>query len=338
MPNFRIAPDSFSNLISSKFVNRFRNTAKAPVIGAVLLLSTLVIFSVISCGQGNPNQTPNRPPQQQLTDTALVQYKSFHSDKLGRDVQYAVQLPPSYATSQKRYPVLIFLHGLFEDAGRWNRHGADVKIDALRSEGKIGEMIIVIPSADRGLGLYTDSSDGKNLWEQAITVDLVKHIDQTYRTMPGAAHRAIGGISLGGWGALKIAFRHPEMFGAVITHCAALLPDYPPKPSTPNPRSYYGIFSQVFGEPYNKEMWDNNDPAVLAKKNAAAIKKSGLKIYFDCGTEDSFQFFNGAKALDAALTSVQIPHEFHLFPGAHGWEYTLTVVDHSFPFAWQAIK
>jgi S-formylglutathione hydrolase FrmB len=177
------------------------------------------------------------------------------------------------------------------------------------------------------------------MWEQALSIDLIKYIDTTYRTMPGPAHRAIGGISLGGYGALKMAFRHPEMYRAVIAHCAAILPDFPPKPSQPSNRpSFYTLFSAVFGEPYDKTLWDNNDPVVLAKRNAAQIKKSGLKIYFDCGTEDRFGFFNGAKTLDATLTTEQITHEFHLFPGNHGWPYTISVMDRSFPFAWQTIK
>jgi S-formylglutathione hydrolase FrmB len=126
------------------------------------------------------------------------------------------------------------------------------------------------------------------------------------------------------------------MFSAVIAHCAAILPAFPPKQD--NPRSFYGLFSAVFGDPYDKEMWADNDPVVLAQRNAVAIKKTGLKIYFDCGTEDRFGFFNGAKTLDSTLTSAQITHEFHLFPGNHGWPYTIGVMDHSFPFAWQTIK
>jgi len=318
------------------------NTAKQSVkiIQQFSVLSLLLALSIMAMAPACSRAMQNPPPPQQqpqlTSGPKIVDYKTFHSEKLGRDVKYALQLPPSYETSKKKYPVMIFLLGLFENISHWEDRGGSVAADKLRADEKIGEMIIVTVAAENGM--YTDSLDGKNLWQQALSVDLIKHIDTTYRTMPGPAHRAIGGISLGGYGALKMAYRHPELFSVVIAHCAAILPDFPPKPSQPNPRSFYGLFTAVFGEPYDKEMWDNNDPVVLAKRNAAQIKKTGLKIYFDCGTEDRFGFFNGAKTLDATLTSAQITHEYHLFPGNHGWPYTIGVMDHSFPFAWQTIK
>ena len=291
--------------------NRFR-TYFSRVLVIVVVLSIAGSLPVPSAGHQGPPQQGQQPAA-----SGLVEYKDFHSEKMGRDVRYALQLPPSYATSKKRYPVMIFLLGLFENVTHWDQRGGAAAADKLRSDGKIGEMIIVSIAAENGL--YTDSADGKAPWEQMLTYELPKYIDATYRTMPGVAHHAIGGISLGGYGALKIAFRHPDAFGVVITHCAAILPAFPPKPSQSNGRpSFYTLFASVFGDPYNQEMWDNNDPIVLAKRDAAQIKKSGIKIYFDCGTEDRFQFFNGAKTLDETLTSLQIPHEFHLFPGNHG--------------------
>jgi len=310
-------------------------TKKIQQLSVMSLFLAFAIMTVApACSRAMQNPPPQQPPQNNAAK--LVEYKTFHSDKLGRDVRYAVQLPPSYETTKKKYPVLIFMLGLFENISHWEDRGGSAAADKLRADGKIGEMIIVSVAAENGL--YTDSLDGKAPWEQAYSTELIKHIDATYRTMPGPQHRAIGGISLGGYGALKIAYRHPEMFGVVIAHCAAILPAFPPKPSQDNPRSFYGLFSSVFGDPYDKEMWADNDPVVLAQRNAAAIKKSGLKIYFDCGTEDRFGFFNGAKTLDSTLTSAQITHEYHLFPGNHGWPYTVGVMDHSFPFAWQTIK
>ena len=74
------------------------------------------------------------------------------------------------------------------------------------------------------------------------------------------------------------------------------------------------LLAKVFGNPIDRKFWDLNSPFVLARKNAAALMK--MKIYFDCGTEDSYGFYRGASELHQTLDSLKIPHEFHLYPGA----------------------
>src|SRR5690242_7995138 len=94
-----------------------------------------------------------------------VDYKTFDSKLLQRQMGYGIYLPPSYKTSPaKKYPVLYFLHGLFEDATRWSsRGGTDQMMDRMIADGKIGEFIVAIPNG--GESFYVNTRDGKEKWE-----------------------------------------------------------------------------------------------------------------------------------------------------------------------------
>jgi S-formylglutathione hydrolase FrmB len=92
------------------------------------------------------------------------------------------------------------------------------------------------------------------------------------------------------------------------------------------------LLAKVFGNPIDRQFWDLNSPFVLARKNAAALLK--MKIYFDCGTEDSYGFYRGASELHQTLDSLKIAHEFHLYPGGHSVRYLLVHREASFVFHW----
>ena len=144
------------------------------------------------------------------------------------------------------------------------------------------------------------------------------YIEKRYRVAPGRRNRAISGISMGGYGALHLAFRHPELFSAVSAHSAALidkLPNFLGARSSQSPRSR--VLGGVFGDPPDPAFWERNSPIALARKANLA----NLQIYFDCGDQDDFGFESGATALDKVLTSRRIPHEFHIYPGRHDAAY-----------------
>jgi S-formylglutathione hydrolase FrmB len=266
-----------------------------------------------------------------------IEYNSLQSAALGKELKYAVMLPPSYRTDPKRrYPVLYFLHGMFGNEGEFQRRGVAAKVASLRDQGLIGEFIIVAPAG--GNSFYLNSKNGVR-YEDAIIQDLIPHIEKTYRALGTRDGRAIQGISMGGWGALLLAFKHPEMFSSVTTHCAALFAELP-KPTGDDRRSQFmlQLIGNIFGNPPDEAFFRSVNPEYVAENNAAAIKKSGLKIYFDCGEQDQNGFQVSNKEFDERLTKLGIAHEFHLFPGRHGWEYMISVADHSYAFLWQSFN
>ncbi len=270
-------------------------------------------------------------------NSGRVEYKTFHSASLGRDVNYAISLPPSYDKAvNRRYPLVIFLHGLFNSERDWEGRGVEAKLEELRAAGRVGEFIVAIPYGANSF--YLNAKDGTR-YEDAIVKDFVPFIDQTYRTLGTARARMIAGISMGGYGALVIAFKHPELFTAVAAHSAALFDELPKPPSSPTDRRgkyRYEMAAKIFGDPPDSSFFQENNPLYLAKVNAPGIKN--LKIYFDVGTEDRYGFDAGNKQLDAALTAAGVKHEFKLAPGDHGWSFLLSRSEQAFAFIWSSLQ
>ncbi len=266
--------------------------------------------------------------------TGRAECRSLNSRVLGHPVPYCILLPPSYDTGKaRRYPVLYFLHGLGDDEQMFLRAGGFNLVEDLWEQRQLGEFLIVTPAA--GASFYINSRDGAQRYEDFFLREFLPAIDKRYRTRAGRAFRGVGGISMGGYGALHLAFRHPELFGSVSAHSAALMEKLPSVTAS-DPRLLAGmrVLGGVFGSPPDPQFWGRNNPLLLARKASLAR----LKIYFDCGSEDGFGFYDGAKALDKVLAARRIPHEFHLYPGGHNWTYFLAHLPASLDFHSRAFE
>jgi S-formylglutathione hydrolase FrmB len=256
---------------------------------------------------------------------AEVRYASFPSTSLGKEVAYAVQLPPSYATSlQRRYPVLYVFHGLFESPGFWERRGLTAILDALWQKGEVPEMLVVAVDGDNSF--FVDGPAGR--WETMATRDLFVHVESSYRVMSGRASRAALGVSMGGYAAMRMALARPELFRAVATHSAMLLEKIPTADAGAG-RGQMASFHKAFGDPIAAGLWAANDPLVLVVK---ADPKTVPALYFDCGREDRYGLAAGNLELHRRLEARGVPHEFALYPGDHGYEYVRSVLDKSLRF------
>jgi S-formylglutathione hydrolase FrmB len=260
-----------------------------------------------------------------------VEYAKFGSQSLGTDVAYAISLPASYdRDANRRYPLVVFLHGLFNNERDWEGRGIQAKLEELRATGKVGEFIVAVPFG--ASSFYLNGKDGTR-YEDAIVKDFIPFVDAKYRTTGKASERAIAGISMGGFGALVIAFKHPELFTSVVANCAAVFEDLPKPPASSSDArgTYrYQISSKIFGSPYDETFFHENNPIDLARGNAAKIKS--LKIYFDVGEQDRYGFAEGNRRLDAALTAAAVTHTFHLGPGDHGWSFLISRAEPTFTF------
>jgi len=159
------------------------------------------------------------------------------------DRRVSIYLPPSYASSRTRhYPVLVLLHGFNDTDEEWTVPAAGkplTGIQQIMDEGirahRFGEMIVVMPDErTRLIGAWYMNSAASGDWDGFIARELVSLVDRSYRTLPSPANRAIAGHSMGGYGALRLAMLHPDVFGttygispALVNWSHEILPDNP---------------------------------------------------------------------------------------------------------------
>jgi S-formylglutathione hydrolase FrmB len=243
---------------------------------------------------------------------------SMQSRFLAHAVPYCVLLPPSYDTQKtRRYPVLYFLHGLGDNEQSLVNSGGFNLIEDLWEQRQLGEFLIVTPDGDRSF--YINSRDGQRRYEDFLVQEFLPGIERRYRTRAERRYRGIAGVSMGGYGALRLALRYPELFGSVSAHSAMLLKTAPKARISGQPEETVArILGGVFGSPVDPAFWDRNSPFTLASNTA---HRPLPRIYFDCGTEDDYGFNVGAQAFHDLLVSRGIPDEFHLYPGGHNWSY-----------------
>ena len=252
---------------------------------------------------------------------------AMNSRILKQVVHYCVYLPSGYDAGAaqhpaRRYPVLYFLHGLGDNEQTLFNSGGWTLLDDLRNRHKMGDFLIAAPEGRRSF--YINSADGSVLYSDFFLQEFLPHIESKYRVRAGRTGRAISGISMGGYGALRFGFAHPELFSAVSAQSAALITESPREldavSQTGSP--LVGILGAVFGKPINVPHWNENNPSVLAKRNAAALRK--MAIYFNCGQDDNYGFEKGAAALHDGLQKESVKHEYHPYPGDHSLPYFMS--------------
>jgi len=252
--------------------------------------------------------------QSPIADAKLptnVRQAKLESKLMGRSMPYRAILPVGYAkAATKRYPVIYLLHGLFGSHENWTT------LTKLPSYAQNYAAIIVTPEGENGW--YTDSpTKPPNRYEDYIIKELIPEIDAKYRTNATRGGRAIAGLSMGGYGALKYGVKYPEMFVLVGSFSGAL--------GAANFSGGSGVMAAIFKSideafgPAGSETRKNNDLFSLVREASAEKIKAFPFIYLDCGTED-FLFQNNREFV-AVLNEKKVPHEFRELPGGHTWPY-----------------
>jgi S-formylglutathione hydrolase FrmB len=247
-----------------------------------------------------------------------IECSTLPSKILHRDVPYCVMLPPSYAQEKDhRYPVAYYLHGLGDNEQSLVNLGGWSIYDRMMSEKKIGEFALVAPAGFTSF--YINSRDGKFRYEDFFIQEFLPAMEKKYRIGTTRSQRGIMGISMGGFGAFHYAFKYPEKFAAVSANMPALIESMPREFTQDWQRKLMGA---IFGDPPDTAFFDKNSAFHLARSAPVASLKH-TTIYFDCGAQDRFGFYEGTKAMDKLLTSRGVPHETHIYPGGHDWPFVL---------------
>ncbi len=276
----------------------------------------------------------------------------FHSASIDRTTKYNILLPRDYAESTDRYPVLYLLHGLTQNYTAWGlANGAPFYT------GLYDDLIVVMP--DAGNSWYTNyeqSRDGQtNNWADHVVQDVVNHVDWNYRTIARREGRAITGLSMGGYGAITLGLRNPDMFISIGSTSGALefgrqaaarlrgeMPAAAPRQRTPAEQAAFderrrrsnpliglnGFSSQVERSPGGERHLtaahaDSFDPFHLI--NQIPVEQLP-HIYLDCGTED--RLIAGAKELAGILIEKEAPFDYMQMGGAHNATYWIKSIGH----------
>jgi S-formylglutathione hydrolase FrmB len=276
----------------------------------------------------------------------------FHSASVDRMTKYNILLPRDYEQSTDRYPVLYLLHGLTQNYTAWGlSNGAPFYT------GLYDDVIVVMP--DAGNSWYTnyeESADGQtNNWADHIVQDVVNHVDWNFRTIARREGRAITGLSMGGYGAIMLGLRNPDMFISIGSTSGALefgrqaaarlrgeMPPSTPQQRTPEEQTAYdarqrqpnpligldGFNTQIERNPSGERHAtaahaDSFDPFHLIEQ----VPVDQLPhIYIDCGTED--ELIAGAKELTGILIEKGVPFDYMQMGGAHNAAYWIQSIGH----------
>lgn len=317
-------------------------------------MKALLIALVAACGSSSapatqPAATP--PPVAAPAGKSQVLTERFHSDALGVDKDVRIYLPAGYdPAGSKRYPVIYYLHGLGRDENDWLEYG---KIDQVADELSLGA-IIVMPDGDNnfyfdsalatdfdgcikdGAGMFVPTQNRRKTcvktshYETYMLKDLIGWVDRTYKTNPKREGRGIAGLSMGGFGALMLAMRHPDVFAATASHSGvdALLymGPFPYEKGKVQLLEDVGQWGKLVGKMgdwirglFGNDIatWRAHDPSSLAQK----LAPGQLAIYLDCGTEDIFALHNGMQYLHDLLLERKIEHEYFIGPGGHDFNF-----------------
>jgi len=262
-----------------------------------------------------------------------IECSGLESRTLHRAVRYCVMLPPNYEKEGgKRYPVLYFLHGLGENEQTLMRTGGWGLIEDLQRDHKVGDFIMVAP--DGRESFFINSADGRVPYNDFLIAEFLPHIETHYRIIRTRKSRGVTGLSMGGYGALRLAFAYPGLFGSVSAQSPALITETPSQLNADlkNAGPLAQLLGSVFGNPIKAAHWEQNNPFDLARKNQIQIKTQA--IYINCGDRDEYGFAAGATQMHKQLLAEGVRYEFHLYPGGHSADYFLSHLGETIQFHW----
>ena len=274
------------------------------------------------------------------------------SSALGVPKSLTVYVPAAYDTSSSRFPTAYYLHGAGGDERSWvQRLALDSVADSLARAG-LPPAILIMPDGDTGYWTnWARVEGGRDLcladsmrkriqeapetycvrsgrYESYLVRDIVGLVDSAYRTLRDPRHRGIAGFSMGGYGAMSIAARHPDLFGAAVSHSGVLAPLYVgPHPypgharfaSTTTealqrwPAYRWPLFEVEFGT--DTAQWWARDPLRQLARLLSA-RRPVSRLYIDVGVDDTLTVDQN-RAFHDSLVKGRIAHTYREFPGGH---------------------
>jgi S-formylglutathione hydrolase FrmB len=234
------------------------------------------------------------------------------SKAMQKEIPAIIVTPDGYSKN-KRYPVVYLLHGYSGDYTNWASEERGTKYLA-----DTYDVILVMPDGGYSSWYFDSPIDSAYRYETYISRELIEFVDKNYSTIASREGRAITGLSMGGHGALYLAFRHQDVFGAAGSMSGGV--DIRPFPNNWHISQRLGTYAE------NPENWERNTVINLTH----LLTPNSLAIIIDCGTGDFFYTVN--RALHEKLKYNNIPHDFISRPGVHNWDYWKSAVRYQMLF------
>jgi enterochelin esterase-like enzyme len=256
---------------------------------------------------------------------SMVESRSFHSNALQRDWSYVVYLPAGYRADGPRYPVLYLLHGNGGDAIHWVTQGhLQTAVDALIAHKDIPPVVIVMPQG--GTDWYVDR---KEKIETAFFNDLLPYVETHYAVSNERASRAIGGVSMDGFGALRYAMLQPERFCGVLLLSPAVYSSVPPPQSAAR---HVGVFGDRGFDP---DVWRAlNYPALWEHYMSQPYR---LPAFIGAG-DDDLVIQSESSTLYTHLREAGNPAALRIIGGGHNWDVWAPLLPIALKYALSRIK
>lgn len=246
----------------------------------------------------------------------------FYSKILNKEVKYTICLPQDYYKTKASYPVVYMLHGLGDDESSWLEYGQIDEVSKRMVKNKeIVPMVYIMPEGYTNY--YVNDFAGTFLYQDMFVKELVPMIDSMYRTIADASHRATIGYSMGGFGALILPLKHPEMFSVAVPLSISVRTDsqYMIEDGSEWDQQWGRLFGGVgtIGEERITQYYKENSPFHIIK-NEDLSKFKNLKIYIDNG-DDENTLCRSNEELHILMREKSLPHEFRVRNGGHEFEY-----------------
>ena len=294
----------------------------------ILLSLTLFLACAISCS--SKRVLPDDPGTFQRYSQDLV----MHSDILGRDMNYSVYLPAGYRDdTDKRYSVVYMLHGYGDNHNSWNGKylHANTKVDNLEARG-LSEMIYVFPQGFTTY--YCNTYDGKYDYMEFFVKEFIPYIDSSLRTIADKEHRGITGYSMGGFGAMVLAEKHPELFACSAPLSMSFRTDaqYMTESAGGWDHQWGRIFGGVgqYGAARLTDYYIAHNPyRQFCDTNRAELET--VNWFLTCG-DDEEQLLVANDSLHVLLRDRAFAHEFRVANGAHTSSYWMDALSEVLPW------
>ncbi len=251
----------------------------------------------------------------------MLQDITFHSSALDRDMQYRVILPASLDQS-KKLSVVYLLHGGGGNFRDWSNYS---NVSHFAEQG----LILVMPEGDESYYMNA-AARPKDRYEDYITNDLIHDVESRFPAASDRSHRAIVGVSMGGFGAVTLSLKHPDLFGFAAGISSAI--DVPSRPFSWKRIGQYRGHAAIFG-PWGSQTRRDDDPFVLARK----VDPGQMPyFYLTCGEQEGLLPPN--RKFAALLAERHFQYEFHPGPGGHNWNQWNKVISGVFVSLLQHLK